>query len=241
MFSAARILAIRKRRGFSQEVLAEHSGVSLRTIQRVEQGETVPRGHTLQALATALGVSLEDFRPEDGPTTASAFSPGPSLAVAARPASAQPSPEPALETSVQLLSASGVVAAPAVPVLLSPLRPDPEFLQLLNLSALSVLVLPLLNIVVPFVLWRRQRHTILHAAEVGRRVLGFQILWQVGCFLAYVVVLLAYQAANALHLPLWRGGFLAVFILSYLLNLLLVGYYAGRLRRGDLAIYPIRL
>ena len=51
MFSAAHITATRKSKGFSQELLAERSGVSLRTIQRVEQGETVPRGHTVQALA----------------------------------------------------------------------------------------------------------------------------------------------------------------------------------------------
>ncbi|SDX57361.1 DUF4870 domain-containing protein [Hymenobacter psychrophilus] len=122
-----------------------------------------------------------------------------------------------------------------------PLRPDPEFLQLLNLSALSLLVLPLLNIIVPLVVWRRRGQHIRHAAEVGRRILGFQILWQLACFLAYGLLLVAYQVANALQLQLWRGGFVAVFILSYLLNVGTVVYYAGRLRRGDLAIYPIRL
>lgn len=205
LFSAARIQAIRKSKGLSQELLAERSGVSLRTIQRVEQGETVPRGHTLHALATALGVSLEDFRAE----------PMPALPVAAA-APAAASPEPGL------------------------LRSDPEFVQLLNLSALSLLVLPLLNIIVPLVLWRRGRH-ILHAAEVGRRVLGFQILWQLGCFLAYGLLLLAYQAAGALQVQLWRGGFLVVFILSYLLNIATVVYYARQLRRGNLAIYPVGL
>ena len=83
------------------------------------------------------------------------------------------------------LATSGAPAAPApTPIL----RADPEFLQLLNLSALSFLVLPLLNLVVPFVLWRRQRHAIAHASEVGRRVLGFQVLWQVGSFFAYVLL-----------------------------------------------------
>ena len=56
MFSAERITSLRKSKGFSQEVLAEQSGVSLRTIQRVEQGETMPRGHTVQALAAALSL-----------------------------------------------------------------------------------------------------------------------------------------------------------------------------------------
>ncbi|MCR5886260.1 helix-turn-helix domain-containing protein [Hymenobacter sp. J193] len=255
MFSAARILAIRKSKGFSQEMLAEQSGVSLRTIQRVEQGETVPRGHTLQALAAALGVSLADFRTEPEPLAA----PVPvGASVASAPFTAAPEPpellagpgqalsradEQALTSTLEPTPQTALVAASPEPVVThySPLRPDPEFLQLLNLSALSLLVLPLLNIIVPFVLWRRRRHTILHAAEVGRRVLGFQILWQVGCFFAYIVLMVGYQVAHALDLTLWRGGYLAVFIGSYLLNVLTVVYYAGRLRRGDLNIYGIRL
>ncbi|UOQ75338.1 helix-turn-helix domain-containing protein [Hymenobacter sp. 5516J-16] len=79
MFSAARIATIRKSKGLSQEVLAEQSGVSLRTIQRVEQGDTVPRGFTLQALATALEVPLEAFRTEPAELVVAAAAGGPML------------------------------------------------------------------------------------------------------------------------------------------------------------------
>lgn len=48
----------RKSRGWTQEHLAGVSGVSYRTIQRVEAGEVQPSPETLMALSDALGVRL---------------------------------------------------------------------------------------------------------------------------------------------------------------------------------------
>ncbi|WP_051718575.1 helix-turn-helix domain-containing protein [Hymenobacter sp. IS2118] len=202
MFSAARILALRKSKGMSQEVLAEQSGVSLRTIQRVEQGETVPRGHTVQALAAALQVSLEDLRHEAPPT-------GPELPVL------PPVPAPTL-------------------------RDDPEFLQLLNLSALSFLVLPFLNLVVPWLLWRARRYRTAHVAALGRRVLGFQLLWQVASFFAFLLAVGAQVVARRYQVVL-PGVFLGVLVLTYVANVLTVVYYQRELRRGRLDVYRYRL
>ncbi|MBN2348102.1 MAG: helix-turn-helix domain-containing protein [Bacteroidales bacterium] len=53
---AKEIKKLRKRKGFSQEKLAEDTGLSLSTIQRIENGETEPRGHTLQRLAASFGI-----------------------------------------------------------------------------------------------------------------------------------------------------------------------------------------
>jgi len=53
---AKRVKEIRSQRGISQELFAEKSGLSLRTIQRIEKGETEPRGDTLKRLASALNV-----------------------------------------------------------------------------------------------------------------------------------------------------------------------------------------
>lgn len=44
----------------TQEELAEKSGISVRTIQRIESG-TKPKGYTLKALAAALGISEKDL------------------------------------------------------------------------------------------------------------------------------------------------------------------------------------
>ncbi|MEM9829169.1 MAG: helix-turn-helix transcriptional regulator [Bacteroidota bacterium] len=61
-----RILAdrIRQRRiqkGYSQEFLAENANINIRTLQRIEAGQTEPRGHTLTALAKALEMAIEDL------------------------------------------------------------------------------------------------------------------------------------------------------------------------------------
>lgn len=210
MFSAARIATIRKSKGLSQEVLAEQSGVSLRTIQRVEQGDTVPRGYTLQALAAALDVPLDSFRTEE---------------VAA--------PEP---TVVPMH-----VAAPDAPAPPPSLRPDPDLLQLLNLSALSFLVLPLLNILVPWWLWRKYRTEVQDVAQVGRRLLGFQVLWQAASSLSFLVVVMVQLLLAGAHHTLMPGLYLVVLVLTYAANVLVVGYNAWQLRQGRLNVYPIHL
>ncbi|QHT65493.1 helix-turn-helix domain-containing protein [Rhodocytophaga rosea] len=56
-----RVKELRLRKGLSQEQLAEDAGLSLRTIQRIENGETLPHGDTLTRLAIALKVSPDDI------------------------------------------------------------------------------------------------------------------------------------------------------------------------------------
>nr|WP_236613386.1 helix-turn-helix domain-containing protein [Nonlabens dokdonensis] len=58
---SVRVKELRNRKGFSQEMLAEESSLSLRTIQRIENDETVPRGDTLRRLAVALNTSPDDI------------------------------------------------------------------------------------------------------------------------------------------------------------------------------------
>jgi uncharacterized Tic20 family protein len=58
---AASVKEFRKINGLSQEQLAENSGLSLRTVQRIENGETDPRGDTLIRLAKALKVTTEEL------------------------------------------------------------------------------------------------------------------------------------------------------------------------------------
>ncbi len=58
---AKKVKELRKRKGFSQEELTEHSGLSLRTIQRIENGETEPTGETLKRISYALNVNPEEL------------------------------------------------------------------------------------------------------------------------------------------------------------------------------------
>ncbi len=58
---AQKIKALRNRKGFSQEELSEKSGLSLRTIQRIENGETEPRGDSLNRKANAFDVAPDEI------------------------------------------------------------------------------------------------------------------------------------------------------------------------------------
>lgn len=58
---AIRLKNFRKKKGMSQESLAEESGLSLRTIQRIEKGETNPNGESLKRIANALNVTPDDL------------------------------------------------------------------------------------------------------------------------------------------------------------------------------------
>ena len=53
------IKAKRKSKGYSIEELSHRSGVSAKTIQRLENDLTNPRGFTLQKIADALDIDIE--------------------------------------------------------------------------------------------------------------------------------------------------------------------------------------
>lgn len=53
------IKELREQKGISQEKLSEESGVSLRTIQRIESGECTPRESSLKTIAKSLNVTFE--------------------------------------------------------------------------------------------------------------------------------------------------------------------------------------
>ena len=48
-------------KGLTQKELSDRSNISIRSIQRIENGELVPRSHTLKTLAEILGLSFEWF------------------------------------------------------------------------------------------------------------------------------------------------------------------------------------
>jgi XRE family transcriptional regulator, regulator of sulfur utilization len=56
-----KILQLRKAKGITQEELAEDTRVSIRTIQRIESGESIPRPYTLKRIAEVLDVSYEEL------------------------------------------------------------------------------------------------------------------------------------------------------------------------------------
>lgn len=56
---AGLLIDSRQRRGLSQEELANLAKLSLRTVQRLEKGQSIPRGYTLQTLSKALDIPID--------------------------------------------------------------------------------------------------------------------------------------------------------------------------------------
>jgi len=56
-----KIREVRKKKGLSQEELAESAKVNLRTIQRIENNESEPRGKTLNLICKVLDINVEDI------------------------------------------------------------------------------------------------------------------------------------------------------------------------------------
>ena len=56
-----KIREVRKKKGLSQEELAETACVNLRTIQRIENNESEPRGKTMNLICDALDINAEDI------------------------------------------------------------------------------------------------------------------------------------------------------------------------------------
>lgn len=64
---AERLLYQRKLKGLSQEQLAENTGVTVRTIQRLEKSEVSPHLRTVKLLAAALDIQVDDLLELENP------------------------------------------------------------------------------------------------------------------------------------------------------------------------------
>ncbi|CAL2101810.1 Helix-turn-helix transcriptional regulator [Tenacibaculum sp. 190130A14a] len=59
-----KIYELRKQKGLTQEELVEMCNINVRTIQRIEAGETTPRSFTIKAILEALEANLDNFTSE---------------------------------------------------------------------------------------------------------------------------------------------------------------------------------
>ena len=58
-----KILEARRLKGLSQEELSEISRINVRTIQRIENGNNIPRGKTLSLLCSVLDLDIQELLP----------------------------------------------------------------------------------------------------------------------------------------------------------------------------------
>lgn len=56
---AASVKEARLAKGYTQKELSDLTSISIRSIQRIENGEIIPRSYTLKTLAAALEISVD--------------------------------------------------------------------------------------------------------------------------------------------------------------------------------------
>jgi transcriptional regulator with XRE-family HTH domain len=56
-----KLAELRKAKGLTQEDLVAKCNINVRTLQRIEAGEVIPRSYTLQVILTVLEVDYTDF------------------------------------------------------------------------------------------------------------------------------------------------------------------------------------
>ncbi|WDF69631.1 helix-turn-helix transcriptional regulator [Sphingobacterium oryzagri] len=56
---ASKLIDARKRKGLTQQQLADLANITVRTIQRIERGESIPRAYTLKTLRAASKMSIK--------------------------------------------------------------------------------------------------------------------------------------------------------------------------------------
>lgn len=139
----SKLAVYRRKKGLTQENLAELSGVTTRTIQRIEKGSVVPHIQTLKILAGCLEIDTELLmdKPEG---------------------SVAEQEEPAAKNSS-----------------ISPL---------FHLAALIGLILPILNIIFPFLLWLFKRHETPEDDQQGKQVLNFHLSMSILLYPSIVVM-----------------------------------------------------
>jgi uncharacterized Tic20 family protein len=222
--------------GSSQEELAAATQLSLRTIQRIENGETQPRGDSLKRLALALGVNTEELtrlmEPEEMESDAVV---APEMGVGmVRLENERP------VASGRKMQVEDSLLGEDAPVRTG-LRENKGFLMLLHLSALSYflfpvyMLLPVMGVVVPLVLWLLKKDVIKGVQREGRKILNFQISW----FLVFMIVVGNVFITKMLHVEsvLDHTTMFRLLIGLYLFNVITVIVNIVRVGQDKAGIY----
>lgn len=183
-----KINQIRKEKAWSQEDLAERSGLSVRTIQRIENNGSKPRPFTLQTLAKALEVEVSRLLKQEE----------------------KAEQEPAIDFSI---------------------------LRQINLAVFVHVILPLGNIFLPLIIWRKNRQSAL-VKEVGSKIITVQILWTLTTLLLLILTpLISLLISGEVQVGQFPAV-LFVYLLSVFLNVLMTIQSAQRLLKQQVNLYP---
>ena len=185
----SKLKSIRELQNLTQEELSEKSGVSARTIQRIESGKE-PKGYTLRTLAKVLKVEEANLLYKETEQENSGIA-----------------------KENEKSKEAGMI--------------NYSYLKLFNLSSIIFIVIPPLNILVPFILMLKMKQK----NSITKQLISVQILWTI---LAPIVFMLG------AFLKLGNKITLIIMILIVLSNVFIVLSNAIELDRNKKLRYRLK-
>ncbi len=186
----SKLKILREQKNITQEELSENSGVSVRTIQRIEAGSD-PKGYTLRILSQTLGIHQQELISQRGLIDNHADIPN----------------------SSKLLDDNLIAKN--------------NIYKLINFSAIPFIVLPPLNILVPFFLMKHKKAS----DSITKQIVTLQLLWTIGSVIVFMLWVLM-KLANSLNI--W------VLALLVLVNLIITIRNAIEIDKNNNLYYKLK-
>jgi transcriptional regulator with XRE-family HTH domain len=184
-----KIAEARKNKGLTQEEVADRASVTVRTIQRIESGETIPRNFTLKAIAEVLGIPFNELVYKD-----------------------TPSPSPYISRDFET-------------------EDTVHFLQLLNLSCFTYIIIPYIHFLIPMYILRRRKELNMRVLITGRKMVQTQVIWVVALNLTLLLTVV-YNLGFARNHRAYYIHYLWPTFLLYFLNAVIILVTHFRIKRN---------
>ncbi|WP_253256241.1 DUF4870 domain-containing protein [Formosa algae] len=117
-------------------------------------------------------------------------------------------------------------------------KSDKSYLTYFHLSVLLGLIIPIGNIVIPFILWITKKDKIIDLKEMGANLLNFQIIWTLLAFFGLIIG----AFLKITHLEIGPGNLilsLYFWLFLYVINIILPIIFAIKVNKGQTGnFYP---
>ena len=189
----------------SQQELADKSGISIRTIQRIEKKLSSGSPYIIKSLCKALQIEVDDIE---------------------------------LSTLIPEITEANSQKE------LEQFNTDNEddktksTLKLVNFSSIFILLFPLLNLLIPSLLYWKHKKS-LRNNPVALKIISFQIIWTIGTLIILIFIPLIIQAIFGLYESSGFPFYFLLYLICVFLNILATFAIAIRINKSeDIAILP---
>jgi transcriptional regulator with XRE-family HTH domain len=112
----------------------------------------------------------------------------------------------------------------------SDLKTETQSLKWINFSALILVLVPLLNLTIPIILWRKYKK-LLTGSELVKKIISFQLLWGI---LTLMISFLAVIITNIITGQAGEGLYISIisYLLSVIFNIFIIVQTAAKLNKG---------